>query len=248
MTSSYRGEDDIVGVVWTRNKVSPYEIRYDFISLLVKTVTFYFHEGTLQLFVNGTDTANGTSTQYNPNIVLNITGVARYKFKFKNHTYDTFSTTHNPFFLTVTQHYTVHTYFRKLYDCDQIGHNNSICGKATRFYSDWTDLNQTEGLSHYLFSTNNTGTWTNGTWTTAWVNQNWTEAVQTLNSTSGITIAFRFYVNSTQGYEYASTICLFKTTTPEEIAIGFGPGFILGIMIISALGTVGFYSYSKRRR
>jgi len=208
-------------------------------------VTFYFYEGTLQLLVNGTETVNGSSIEYYPNDIVNITGVARYKYKFKEHVYDKTSTTDNPFYLTVTQDYTIHTYFKKLYDCDWIGINTTIAGNPVLFRSDWTDLNSSEGLSHYLFSTNNTGVWTNGTWTNSWAG-NWAEAGETLNSTSGITIAFRFYVNSTQGYEYASTICFFKTTTSEEIATGFGSGFILGILIISALGTVGFYTYSKK--
>lgn len=95
-------------------------------------------------------------------------------------------------------------------DCDWIGVNNTIAGQPTLFSSDWTDLNQTDGLSHNRFCTNNTGTMENDTWTDTWYSQNWTETVKTLNS-SLVTIAFRWYVNDTSGEEYASTICFFTT-------------------------------------
>lgn len=96
-------------------------------------------------------------------------------------------------------------------DCDWIGLNNTIAGEPTEFSSDWTDLNASDGLSHNLFSTNNTGPWTNDTWTDTWYSGNWTKTTKTLNSTVDTVVAFRFYVNDTSGNEYESTICFITT-------------------------------------
>ena len=98
-------------------------------------------------------------------------------------------------------------------DCNWIGISNALAGGTTKFSSDWTDLNQSEGLSHNRFSTNNTGAWLNDTWTDLWENVVWAIATKTLNSTANLIIAFRFYVNDTSGTEYASTICFFITSS-----------------------------------
>jgi len=65
-----------------------------------------------------------------------------------------------------------------------------------------------------------------------------------------ITITHTEYQTKTCNFTLNNKINWVITLEPEEAGfpIGFGSGFILGIMIISALGTVGFYSYSKRRR
>lgn len=118
----------------------------------------------------------------------------------------------------VTQVYVKITYSEaeKEFDCNWIGINNTLAGEPTKFSSDWTDLNVSEGLSHNRFCTNNTGTWVNDTWTDSWENVVWAVATKTLNGTSDLIIAFKFYVNDTSGTEYASTICFFKT-------LGFSP-------------------------
>lgn len=112
-------------------------------------------------------------------------------------------------------------------DCQHIGVNNTISGEPTLFSSDWTDINASEGLSHFLFSTNNTGTWTNETWSNSWRDVVWADAIKTLNSTE-IICAFRFYINNTEGTVYASTICYFPTTTNGYS--WFGVTIIIGLL------------------
>ena len=113
----------------------------------------------------------------------------------------------------ITQVYCVANYVlkEKWVDCQYIGVNNTIAGEPTLFSSEWSDVYASEGLSHFLFSTNNTGTWTNETWSNSWRNVVWADATKTLNSTE-VTVAFRFYINVTDGTEYVSTICYFPTT------------------------------------
>ena len=108
-------------------------------------------------------------------------------------------------------------------DCDWIGLNNTIAGKVTEFKADWTDLNGSNGLSHFRFSTNNTGLWSNDTWTNSW-SGNWSFATKTLNDTIRLIIAFRFFVNDSSGSEYASTICFFHTEEQQIIEQGIEQG------------------------
>jgi len=125
----------------------------------------------------------------------------------------------------VTQVYAVIHYVleEEWIDCQNIGVNNTVAGELTLFSSDWTDINDAEGLSHFLFSTNNTGTWVNDTWSESWRSVVWADATKTLNS-SEVTVSFRFYINNTEGTEYASTICYFPTYIPA-IEEGFGAGY-----------------------
>jgi hypothetical protein len=76
-----------------------------------------------------------------------------------------------------------------------IGYSNSKAGESCTFSCNWTDG---VGLSGYVFSTNNTGTWVNDTWvalagTTAWAN-----VTKTLDSTLGTIVGFRWYCNNTE--------------------------------------------------
>jgi len=96
-------------------------------------------------------------------------------------------------------------------DCQYVGVNNTIAGEPTLFSSEWSDINASEGLSHFMFSTNNTGPWVNDTWSSSWRDTVWAEAEKTLNSTEDLTIAFRFYINNTEGTVYEGTICYFTT-------------------------------------
>jgi len=138
----------------------------------------------------------------------------------------------------------VYSFEAEEYDCNYIGLNNTKPDKITKFSCEWTDLNQSEGLSHFRFSTNNTGTWINDTWSNSWQNVVWAEATKTLNSTVGLIIAFRFYVNDTSGIEYRSTTCFFKSSS--GFGSGFGSGFIIAIMIgvVFALSAI---VYKKRK-
>lgn len=107
-------------------------------------------------------------------------------------------------------------------DCNWIGVNNTLAGDPTEFKADFTDLNETDGLSHFRCLHNNTGTFENTTWSDAWVG-NWSIIELTLNSTGDLTIAFRFYVNDTGGTEHESTWCFFPTHSPAS-EDGWGAG------------------------
>jgi len=126
-------------------------------------------------------------------------------------------------------------------DCNWIGVNNTIADKPTEFSADWTDMNQSEGLSHFRLLTNNTGSWLNDTWCDCW-DGNWSKTIETLNSTIKLTIAFRFYVNDTEGVEYASTFCFFLTEAPqpEPEPNRFAVGLACGLGILLSLIFVGW--------
>ena len=110
----------------------------------------------------------------------------------------------------VTVHYTEEGE-EEWIDCQYIGVNNTLAGEPTLFSSEWSDIYEAEGLSHFMFSTNNTGAWANDTWSSSWRATYWADAEKTLNSTEDLTMAFRFYINNTAGDEYAGTICFLTT-------------------------------------
>ena len=109
-------------------------------------------------------------------------------------------------------------------DCNWIGVNQTYAGYATCFSTNWQDLNDTDGLSHYRFFSNNTGAWVNETWTNTWRNVVWADHDTALNDTASLIIAFRFYVNDSTGIEYGSTFCFFNVselvTCPDLGAAG----------------------------
>ena len=179
-------------------------------------VTFYFNIGG-SLKVNSTSTSNATTNYYTYNTVINITAITDYKYQFNNHTYDSSSTTNNPFYLTVIQNYTTYTYFRCLYDCNYIGVNNTISGKPIKLSSNWEDLYNAEGLSKHLYSDNRTGSWQNETaWSSTWISTTWAVKINsTLSLTAGQVMAFKFFVNDSSGTEYVSTICFFTVLSDK---------------------------------
>lgn len=97
------------------------------------------------------------------------------------------------------------------YSCTWIGTNNTEAGEPTKFISSWEELYDGVGLSHWLCSTNNTGTWLNSSWSSSWADTYWAEYELTLNSTEDLTVAFCFYVNDTDGDEWSSANCTFTT-------------------------------------
>lgn len=213
-TYQYFDSYNQTGLLYTTQRISaPYEVGfYKYPFQVQYELTFYFNSGGT-LLVNGTITSNATATSYGENQVVNITAVPSAGYQFDNHTYDSSSTTSNPFYLTVTQAYIVWTYFNVtvvgIIDCNWIGVNNTVQGLATLFSSNWEDVNQTNGLSHSRFSTNNTGAWIYDAWTDVWYDSNWTRATKTLNDTAGLVIAFRWLINDTSGTEFNGTICFF---------------------------------------
>lgn len=77
-----------------------------------------------------------------------------------------------------------------------ISYSSAKNGTSSTFSCEWTS---TTGLSGYIFSTNNTGTWVNNTWTALVGNPSWANVTKTLNSAVGLVVGFRWYCNDTLG-------------------------------------------------
>lgn len=78
-----------------------------------------------------------------------------------------------------------------------IAHNTTVASNLCLFSCYWTD---DVGLSGFIFSTNNTGSWTNDTWSDPWTGTpttGWSNVTKTLNATVGLIIGYNFYCNDT---------------------------------------------------
>jgi hypothetical protein len=88
-------------------------------------------------------------------------------------------------------------------------YNATLAGASCLFSSHWTD---SSGLAGYIPSCNVTGSWANETWvsfsnaTSAWAN-----FTKTLPA-SGTVVGFKWYVNSTAGYDTTTSIFTLTTT------------------------------------
>ena len=84
-----------------------------------------------------------------------------------------------------------------------------IASNSCRFSSYWSD---NVGLSGYIFSTNNTGVWTNDTKKSLSGKTGWANVTKTLNSKVGAVIAYRWYCVDSNN-NWASTGTKTLTTT-----------------------------------
>ncbi|PVX25255.1 MAG: hypothetical protein CW716_08340 [Candidatus Bathyarchaeum sp.] len=74
--------------------------------------------------------------------------------------------------------------------------STTVAGAACQFVSEWSDLE----LSGYIFSTNQTGTWTNTTWVNLWdgnATTGWVNQTLNLPNNVGFVVGWRVYVNDT---------------------------------------------------
>jgi len=77
-----------------------------------------------------------------------------------------------------------------------VGANTTLAGDPVLFYAEWSNLE----LSGYIFGTNQTGSWVNATWIDEWAgtpSSGWSNVSETLNSTVGLVVGYRFYANDT---------------------------------------------------
>jgi hypothetical protein len=81
--------------------------------------------------------------------------------------------------------------------------NNTVAGRATLFSLNWTD---DAGLSGYIFSTNNTGRWTNSTWKSFTGVQNTSLNITALNTTVDSLVQWCVYANDTSN-NWNATSC-----------------------------------------
>jgi hypothetical protein len=75
-----------------------------------------------------------------------------------------------------------------------VGYNTTLVNSPCLFHCQWQD---NSGLSGYIFSTNNTGTWVNDTWVSMSSNPAWANVTKTLSSTGNLIIGYRWYCNDT---------------------------------------------------
>ena len=85
-----------------------------------------------------------------------------------------------------------------------VGTNTTVAGQPALFHAKWSDDQEAHrwnkdglALSGFIFSTNNTGSWRNSTWTPLSGSVAWSNITEVLNSTAGVTVQYRFYCNDT---------------------------------------------------
>ena len=74
--------------------------------------------------------------------------------------------------------------------------NDTNHNVPTKFSVYWTD---DYGLSGYIFSTNNSGSWVNDSWVSLSGTTSWVNVTKTLTSTNGAVVGWRVYVNDSDG-------------------------------------------------
>jgi hypothetical protein len=76
-----------------------------------------------------------------------------------------------------------------------VGTNGTtLAGNPCQFRTQWAD---DSGLSGFIFGSNNTGIWTNNTWTSSFSDGFWSYAVKTLNDTAANVVQWEFWANDT---------------------------------------------------
>lgn len=113
-----------------------------------------------------------------------------------------------------------------------VGTNSTEGGKPCLFHTKWTDYN---GLSGYIFGTNNTGTWLNDTWTPLSGLSDWSNVTKVLSSTIGAQVQYQFYCNDTSN-NWGSTPMQSLIVTQPEIWYDTA----LSVSVSSSVALVGY--------
>ncbi len=102
-----------------------------------------------------------------------------------------------------------------------MGTNTTVAGQPCLFYAKWSDDMEARtwnmdglALSGFIFSTNNTGSWRNSTWTPLSGYVAWSNVTEVLNSTVGVTVSYRFYCRDTYNNWNRTPILSFNVTSP----------------------------------
>ena len=130
--------------------------------------TFYFSVSYLEKIVSATGTAN-SGTTLSGSSTQGAGGIATFKF-FDDITAPTYSSLSS--------------------SCD-------VIGTPSRLNSTWTDEIELATTGGFIIGHNNTGTFTNATWTAFTSNPNTTSTVITLNSTAGNKVQWQVWANDT---------------------------------------------------
>lgn len=90
--------------------------------------------------------------------------------------------------------------------------NSTIAGESTLFSLYWNDDTALETNGEYIFSTNNTGTWTNDSAINFTSTPEWANVTKVLNNTVGNVIGYRWYATDNAGNLNASEVFSLVTT------------------------------------
>lgn len=109
-----------------------------------------------------------------------------------------------------------------------VSHNNTIAGQPTEFSVKWNDETALQTAGQWIFSTNNTGTWTNDTAVNFTATPEWANVTKTLNSTVGLVIGYKWYAKDNAGNWNTTSVFTLTTTsagTPDiEYSINSNTG------------------------
>jgi len=99
--------------------------------------------------------------------------------------------------------------------------NNTEISASTKFSILWNDNVALNPNGTYIFSTNNTGTWVNDSAINFTATPSWANVTKILNSTSGISIGYRWYAKDNIGNWNSTEIFILNTTDTTAPAILF---------------------------
>jgi hypothetical protein len=118
--------------------------------------------------------------------------------------------------------------------------NNTVAGERVLFSLEVYD---DSGLSGFIFSTNNSGTWVNDSWTPLSGTQDVIEVMKDLNPATGLMIGWKVYVNDTDN-EWASSEEYFLVT--EQKGAGFDYTLLLMVIAVFAAMAIIILIIKKR--
>jgi KaiC/GvpD/RAD55 family RecA-like ATPase/PKD repeat protein len=101
-----------------------------------------------------------------------------------------------------------------------VGTDSAAPGQPTLFFVQWSD---NDGLSGFIFGTNNTGTWRNETWTSMSGTSNWSNVTKILNNAAGIVVQWRVWANDTSGNWNNTGILSLKTLQSPVASFTYSP-------------------------
>jgi hypothetical protein len=107
-----------------------------------------------------------------------------------------------------------------------------MAGHSTTISSLWNA--EAASLSGYIFSTNNTGSWVNSTFTALSTNPQWINQTLTLTSTVGATVGYEIFVNDSAGDQLNTGILTLQTsgfyiTASSDAYVNLSPSGLVGV-------------------
>jgi hypothetical protein len=122
--------------------------------------------------------------------------------------------------------------------------NETLVSQPCLFQLEWDDETDLTTTGGYIFSTNNSGTWTNSSWTAFTSTPENATNITTLNSTSGTVVGWKYYANDSAGNWNTSAIYTLTTGTPD-IEYGLNDGISFSFECDVDSGTVNGTAYGQ---